>query len=596
LGARPAPRRHGERRRRRVSLGRGDPGRRLGISLLCIVFVLSLFVGRLIQLQGIDSAGYKEAAEKEQIATTTLPAVRGSITAADGQTLAMTVQTYTIVADPGELKPAQRVSDARKLAGPLHTTAAALEYKLAHPSSSQYEVLATGVSASVGQQITAENLPQIDPQATYTREVTPDGESAADIVGFTSSSNAGVGGIEQEYNALLSGHNGSEQAEIGSNGQTIPLAGEKISPAVNGDSIKLTIIPSLQWEAEQACKQRVAQTHAKSCTIVIIQPKTGYILAMAQWPTYTQTDSSYPTNLALQDVFEPGSTAKVITAAAAFEHGGQTPMSPYNIPFSINEGGLLIHDAEWHYGERYTIAGIIANSSNVGMSQVATHISAQTQYDYLRAFGLGQPTGVNLPGESSGILHPLSQYWESLKYTLAYGQGVDVTALQMAEVYATIANGGVHVAPTLVAGVTDSSGHYTQTAPGATKRVIAAKTAKELTQILQQVPAVDEEADQPWGIIPGYAVAMKTGTSDESGANCPHSLCNYGSSLIGMAPGSNAQVVVAVNVQDPSKANDDYFGDIVAGPVFYSVMKDALQALQIAPPGDQVPKVRLNAP
>jgi cell division protein FtsI (penicillin-binding protein 3) len=585
----------GRRAVRRVSLGRGDPGRRLGISLLCIVFVLSLFVGRLIQLQGLESSGYKQLAEKEQIVTTTLPAVRGSITA-DGQVLAMTVQTYTIVADPAQLDAAQQISDAQALAGPLGMTAAAIESMLAHPSSPAYEVLATGVSVTAGAEIDAKNLPQIQANATYTREVTPDGESAADIVGFTNSSSDGVGGVEQEYNALLAGHAGSEQAETGINGQMIPLAGEKVTPAVNGDSVNLTIISSLQWQAEQECKERVAQTHAKSCTVVVIQPKTGHILAMAQWPTYTQAGSSYPTNLALQDVFEPGSTAKVITASAAFEHGGQTPMSAYNIPSAIYEGGLWIHDAEWQEGERYTIAGIIANSSNVGMSQVATHISAQTQYNYLRAFGLGQLTGVNLPGESPGILHTLSQYWESLKYTLAYGQGVDVTALQMAEVYATIANDGVHVTPTLVAGVTSSSGHYTQSAPGATNRVIEAKTAKELVQILQQVPAVDEEANEPWGIIPGYAVAMKTGTSSESGTNCPDTLCDYGSSLIGMAPGNNAQVVVAVNVQDPSKANDDYFGDVVAGPVFYNVMKDALRALEIEPDGAQVPKVRLNAP
>jgi cell division protein FtsI (penicillin-binding protein 3) len=586
-----------ERKRvRRVSLGRGDPGRRLGISLLCIIFVLTLFAGRLIQLQGLESTGYQALAKKEQITTIPLYALRGSITAADGQTLAMTVQTYTVIADPERLTATQQATVAQALAGPLGTTSAAIESMLAHPTSPGYQVLAKNVSASVGNKIQAEQLPEITLESTYTRDVTPDGEAAADVLGFTSSAGGGVGGVEQEYNSLLSGHDGSEQVETGISGEPIPLAGEKVTPAVNGDSVKLTIVPALQWQAEQSCKQRVAQTHAKSCTVVIIQPKTGYILAMAQWPTYTQANSAYPTNLALDDVFEPGSTAKPITAAAAFEHGGQTPMSPYNIPYAINEGGMWIHDAEWSPGERYTIAGIIANSSNVGMAQVATHISAALQYQYLRAFGLGQLTGVGLPGESPGILHPLSQYWESLKYTLAYGQGVDVTALQMAEVYATLANGGVHVTPTLVEGVTDAAGHYTPSAPGATKRVIAAKTARELVQILQQVPAVDEEASQPWGIIPGYAVAMKTGTSSESGASCPKSLCQYGSSLIGMAPGDNPQAVVAVNVQDPSKANNDYFGDVVAGPVFYNVMKAALAILQIPPDGAQVPKVRLNAP
>jgi len=563
--------------------------------------VLTLLAGRLVQLQGLESAWYQKMAQSNRLRTIPLTALRGSITAANGQVLAMTVEQFTIVADPGQMKPAQKSSVAARLAPELGMTVAAIEAKLLHPSSPDYVVLATGVQAETGNEIDAQVnaglLPGIaPPQPSYTRDYSPDGNSAADVVGFTNSSGNGVFGVEEEYNKLLSGHNGSEQVQMGVDGQPIPLAGEKSTPAVNGASIRLTIVPALQWEAEQDCKTRVEQTRAKSCTVVVIQPKTGYILAMAQWPTYSQSDPAYPSNLAVQDVFEPGSTAKIITAAAAFEHGGQTPMSPYNIPYAIDEGGLLIHDAEYSAHERYTIAGIIANSSNVGMAQVATHISAQTQYDYLRAFGLGQLTGVGLPGESPGILHSLSQYWASLKYTLAYGQGVSVTALQMAEVYATLANGGVHVTPTLVEGITNASGHYTQSAPGATHRVIAAKTAHELTQILQQVPAVDQEANQPWGIIPGYAIAMKTGTSDESGDNCPHSLCNYGSSLIGMAPGDNAQLVVAVNVQHPSKTKNDYFGDVVAGPVFYQVMKSALQEMQIPPDGARVPKVRLNAP
>jgi cell division protein FtsI (penicillin-binding protein 3) len=329
---------------------------------------------------------------------------------------------------------------------------------------------------------------------------------------------------------------------------------------------------------------------------VVIQPKTGYILAMAQWPTYSQaalTNVAAAQNLAVADVFEPGSTAKVITAAAAFERGGQTPMSAYYIPPQIFRGGQWISDAEPDGGSHYTIAGIIANSSNVGMAQVVEHVPPQVQYDYLRAFGLGEPSGLNLPGESAGILSPPSKWAADERYTLSYGQGIDVTAVQMASVYATIANNGVRVQPTLVASTSGANGQFTPAPSAPSRRVIQAKTAHELTQILQQVPAVDEQANQPWGIIPGYAVAAKTGTSQESGPNC--TLCEYGSSYIGMAPGNGPQVVVAVNVQDP-KTSTDYFGDEVAGPVFYSVMNFALQTLQIQPqPGLVAPYVRLNA-
>jgi cell division protein FtsI (penicillin-binding protein 3) len=383
--------------------------------------------------------------------------------------------------------------------------------------------------------------------------------------------------------------------QIGTNGQQIPLAGSSDRQVVNGSSLRLTIVPALQYDAEQACAAQVAKSKASNCTVVIIQPKTGYVLAMAQWPTYdpaTITDLSQATNLAVQDEFQPGSTAKVITAAAAFERGGQTPMSAYNIPYQIEEGGQTIQDAEWAPGERYTIAGIIAHSSNVGISQVAAHITPQVQYDYLRAFGLGQPSGLGLPGETAGDLPPVSQWWPDTRYTVAFGQGVAVTAVQMADVYATIANNGVRVQPTLVEGTTNSAGQYTPAAPSPAKRVIQTKTAVELRQILEQVPAVDEEGGQPWGIIPGYAIAAKTGTSQEGNGTC--ALCVYGASYIGMAPGNNPQLVIAVNVQNPRKGG--YYGDVVAGPVFYQVMKEALATLQIPPDGATPASIRLNAP
>jgi cell division protein FtsI (penicillin-binding protein 3) len=316
---------------------------------------------------------------------------------------------------------------------------------------------------------------------------------------------------------------------------------------------------------------------------------------MAQWPTYNPShiqSVADTTDIPVQNQFEPGSTAKVITAAAAFEHGGQTPMSAYNIPYQINEGGQLIHDAEWSPGERYTIAGIIAHSSNVGMSQVAKHITPQTQYAYLKAFGLGQPTGIQLPQENPGVLPPVSKWYADTRYTLSFGQGVAATAIQMADVYATIANNGVRVQPTLIAGTTNSAGKYTPAKASPSSRVIQPRTANELLQILQQVPAIDQEGNQPWGIIPGYAIAAKTGTSQESNGTC--ALCVYGSSYIGMAPGNKPQVVIAVNVQNPKKGG--YYGDVIAGPVFYQVAKTAIATLGILPDGATPAKLRLNAP
>jgi cell division protein FtsI (penicillin-binding protein 3) len=573
---------------------------------LAIVFVLTMFGGRLVQLQGMESGYYRQQAQSEKLKPIVLPALRGTIYGANGQPLALTIETYQVWADPPLIRGTDMPTVAQQLAGPLGMPAAQILNLLQHPTSKDYVVLATGVSAANEAKIEAlKNVYNagIYAKATYARDY-PDGDATANVVGFTSVNQndviSGQAGIEEEYNKLLSGTSGSEQVEVSADNQPIfPALAE--TAAANGRGIKLTIIPALQLAAQQACEQKVQQTHAKQCTVVIIQPKTGYILAMAQWPTYSQatlTNVADAKNLAAADIFEPGSTAKVITAAAALEHGGQTPMSAYNIPYAIYRGGQEIQDAEWSPGERYTIAGIIANSSNVGMSQVVEHVPPQVQYDYLRAFGLGEPTGLNLPGETPGILAPPSQWAPDERYTLSFGQGIDVTAVQMASVYATIANNGVRVQPTLVEGTVGANGQYTPSPPSPSRRVIQAKTAHELVRILQQVPAVDEQANQPWGIIPNYAVAAKTGTSQESDPSCPSAnpLCQIGSSYIGMAPGYDPQVVVAVNVQDPSQKNNQYFGDIVAGPVFYNVMKSALQTLQIPPqPGAVAPYVRLNA-
>jgi cell division protein FtsI (penicillin-binding protein 3) len=562
--------------------------------------VLTLFAGRLVQLQGMESGTYRKLASQEREEVIPLPALRGSITGSNGQVLAMTLTTYTVSGDPpamGGAAEEQKVADA--LAGPLGMTSAAILNLLRNPTSLDYVKLATGVNATTSAQITALDLPGIGMTTNYERSY-PEGNIAANILGFTGTTPQGTlvggAGLEQEDNALLSGQPGSEQVQFGADReQQIPLAGGSDKPAVNGSDLRLTIVPALQYAAEQACANQVKKTKADNCTVVIIQPKTGAVLAMAQWPTFnpsTVTNVAQATDIPVQNIFQPGSTAKVITASAAFERGGQTPMSAYNIPYRLERGGQSIQDAEWAPGERYTIAGIIAHSSNVGMSQVATHISEQTQYDYLRAFGLGQVTGIGLPQESTGILPPVSQWAADTRYTLSFGQGVAATAIQMAEVYATIANGGVRVQPTLIEGTTNSAGKYTPAPAPSSKRVIQAKTAKELLGILQQVPAIDAEGGQPWGIIPGYAIAAKTGTSQEGNGTC--ALCIYGSSYIGMAPGNDPQLVVAVNVQNPRKGG--HFGDVIAGPVFYQVMKDALATLDIPPDGAVPAKVRLNAP
>jgi cell division protein FtsI (penicillin-binding protein 3) len=595
---------------RRPKLRRASPARRLHASLLCVGFALSLIAGRLVQLQGLEGAAFSKQAAKYRLSLIKIPAERGSITTADGTTLAMTVQEDTVTADPPQITGntpketlALRERVAGILAGPLHMTRAAIISKLYHHASADYTLIDQGVPATVANRLqaalTARNLAGVTFSPTYVRSY-PNGDLAAGLVGFTTSNGntsdlTGQAGIEESFNSLLAGRDGQEQVETGISGQPIPFTSQKARPVVPGGSVRLTILAALQWEAQQACAQRVRVTKADSCTIVVMQPSTGKILALAQYPTFQPahvTSLAATVDLPVSGIFPPGSTAKVITAAAALEHG-ETPMTSYSVPEQIAVGGFSFHDAEWHPTEQLTLAGIVAHSSNVGMVQVAQHVSPQVQYDYYRNFGVGVPTRLPLPGVSQGELPPPSKWWGNERYTLAFGQGVAATAVQMAGVYATIANHGVRVSPSIVAGTTGRNGKYTPAPPPHRTRVLQPATAAELVGILQQVPYLDATlAYQPWGEIPGYSVASKTGTAQvwDPKAKC---LCQYGSSYIGIAPASNPKLVVAVNIQNPKGA--DYYGNYVAGPAFYQVMKFALASLKIPPDGGKRPDVPLTA-
>jgi cell division protein FtsI (penicillin-binding protein 3) len=577
--------------------------RRIKVAVLCVAVALSLFAGRLIQLQGLESARFRTEANQEWLKPISIPAVRGSITSSDGAVYAMTVQTDTVFADP-QLIPAKiRIAVASQLAGPLKMPAATILSLLDHPPfGPDYVVLAQGVPTSTGNRIASLDEPGIDKTAKYST-VYPDDE-AANVVGYTNQPDgylAGAAGLEAEYNSLLAGRPGSEDVEEGPTGEPIPLTEQRVTAAVPARNLRLTIQSDIQYEADQFCKQRVEIDHARNCSIVVMT-RTGQVLAMAQWPTFNPADlqsTANTSNISVADVFAPGSTLKPITVAAALEKGRQTPMSAYTIPYQIKIDDLYtFHDAEFHPTVRYTIAGILAHSSNVGMVQLVQHITPMQQYHYLRAFGLGSVSGINVgpPGaESAGLLpRPGTPgYWPDDPFEFSFGQGLAVTAIQMASVYATIANGGVRVQPTIVAGTTSQNGVFAPAPRPASRRVIQAKTARELMTILQQVPLVDAQAGEPWGIIRGYTVAAKTGTAQVSGVGGAKCLCQYGSSYIGIAPADNPQLVVAVNIQDP---RGKYYGDEVAGPAFYEVMRFALATMKIPPDYAKTPYIRLTAP
>jgi cell division protein FtsI (penicillin-binding protein 3) len=595
--------------RARAILHRRNPRTRLNATMVVIAVILSVFAGRLVQMQGLDWSRYRTASAQALTKTLPIPTVRGSIVTSDGTVLALTVQTDDVAADPEQIPaaPSYRQRYAAALAGPLRLTPAAILALVNHPPGAEYVLLKKNISSSAAQAIDSlridhQALPGISMTPSYSRSY-PNGDLAASLIGFTNVDGAGdltgEAGLEQQYNAMLAGRDGSEEVETGTNGVPIPQTVTKVTPPVSARTLDLTISASIQYEAEQACRAEVVKARARNCSIVVMQPGTGKILAMAQYPTFNPSaPASYAAtrNIAADNVFSPGSTLKPVTVAAALERGGQTPLSTYTVPSEIDVHGFEFHDAEPHPTTKYTIAGILANSLNDGMVQIVQHITPQVQYDYLRAFGLGAPSGLNLPGESAGLLpRPgSSTYYRDDPYELSFGQGVSVTAIQAASIYATIANGGVRVQPSLVAGTRTAAGQFIPAPAPPRRRVITARTASQLMTMLQQVPGVDEQQGEPWGLIAGYPVASKTGTAQVSDSALSKCLCQYGSSYIGIAPAQNPQLVVAVNVQDPTRQG--FYGDEIAGPVFYSVMKFALTSLKIPPTGAKPPYIRLTAP
>jgi cell division protein FtsI (penicillin-binding protein 3) len=594
--------------RAKAILLRRNPRYRLNATFVVIAVILSLFAGRLVQMQGLDWSRYRAASNEQLTKTLPIPTIRGSVTTSDGTVLAMTVQTDDVAADPAQM-PGDRLkqSVASALAGPLNMSAAALLVLLKNPPGPEYVLLKKNVSSTVAQQIdglriSGEPLPGISMTPTYARSY-PNGRLAASVIGFTDVNDAGdltgEAGLEEKYNSLLAGRDGSEEVETGTDGVPIPMTTGKVTAPVPAKNLDLTLNASIQYEAEQACQQEVQKAKARNCSIVVMQPRTGKVLAIAQYPTFNPGNpSSLATtpegDITADDVFAPGSTLKPVTVAAALEKGAITPLTTFTVPDSIDVHGFEFHDAEPHPTIKYTVAGILANSLNDGMVQIVQKITPQEQYNELRAFGLGSPSGLGLPGESAGlVLRPGTKgYWGDEPYEMSFGQGISVTAIQAASIYATIANGGVRVQPSLVAGTTTAAGKFVAAPAPASRRVISAKTDSELMTMLQQVPGVDAAQGEPWGDIAGYPVASKTGTAQVS--NLGKCLCQYGSSYIGIAPAQDPQLVVAVNVQDPTRQG--YYGDEIAGPVFYKVMKFSLSTLKIPPTGAEPPHIRLTVP
>jgi cell division protein FtsI (penicillin-binding protein 3) len=416
------------------------------------------------------------------------------------------------------------------------------------------------------------------------------------VTGFTDRDGRGLAGVESGMQDVLAGKDGKTTAEVDKAGRVIPTGSTTSVVPVPGRGVQLTIDRDLQWYAQQVLAAKVAETQAVNGSVVVMDIATGEVLALATAPTFNPDDrNANPSrdalrNVAIGDVYEPGSVNKVITAAAALESGVVTPDTVITVPPTYQVGRHTVHDAEQHGTEHLTFTGVLAKSSNIGTVEVAQKVGAQGLYDAMKRFGYGEKTGLGLPGESRGVL-PKPQDWSGTSIaTIPIGQGVSVNVMQVASVYATVANGGVRVTPTVVKAVADASGRLVPAPKATSRRVISPEVAAQLRTMLEAV--VSAEGTAPLAAVPGYRIAGKTGTAQRV-VNGRYASGNYTSSFIGFAPADAPRLVTAVVLQGTGRAG--YYGGSTAGPVFKDVMSFALRDLRVPPTGTTAPVAKLTA-
>jgi cell division protein FtsI (penicillin-binding protein 3) len=567
--------------------------------------LLLVIGGRLVQLQGLDGSKYAGAAAAQRVDRVTLHAMRGQIVDRDGTPLAYTSSAQDITADPLQIKTA--AAEQAKLTGrddlvtgyatalsPLvGVSAAKLVPLLTGPG--QYAVLATALSPVAAQKITDLGLTGIYTQATTERQY-PGRTTAANVLGTVHSDGSGAAGIESQFDNVLAGKDGSITYSVDNMGNVNPASRTVTDAARNGGTVRLTIDQSLQYTAQQYLDTAVRESGARSAEMVVLDAHSAQVLAMASSHTFDAADPNTidpnrPMNPPVQSAFEPGSVQKSITFAAALQEGLIKPNTVITVPPTIRMGGVTIADAWYHPTERFTATGVLAESSNVGTLKVAQQLGPTVWDRYERKFGVGQKTGIELPGESSGYLPPQSQWSASTFANLPFGQGESMTALQLASIYQTFANNGVRVAPRIVQSITGSDGTVQATAQPRGTRVVSAKTAQTLRTMLESVTLPGGTGTK--AAVPGYRVSGKTGTAQQPDPNHGGAYSSWMNwdTFAGMIPADNPQFVVAIMVDNPAHGLE---GGDVAAPLFHEIASYEVAHAHIPPTGSQSKHVPLQ--
>ena len=575
----------------RHHVGNGGRSRRGALLLIITAVAFSLFAVRLVDLQVVKGPELASAALEQRIKTKAIPAIRGNILDAKGEPLATTVEARDVTADQTLISDPAAVGAA--LAPILGVDPGVLANRLT--GTRRFMYVAKGLSPATWRAIENLRLPGIFSEQTQ-RRLYPGGDLAANVVGFVGADGKGLGGIEYAMQGLLAGKAGTQTYERGAGNRIITTSEVTNNHAVQGSDVQLTIDRDIQLVAQRQIARQVVATSSDSGTVIVMDPRSGHILAMATAPTFDSNsaasfDDAVRGNRALSEIYEPGSTSKVMTLAAVVDQGAANAGSAFTIPSGLKRGGKVFHDHDPHGTLHLTLAGIMAKSSNMGTILAAERIGKTKLYDYIKAFGIAEPTGLKFPGESRGLLPDLQDWSPTTFPTVAFGQGLSVNSVQAASVFSTIANDGVRVQPTLVQATIAPDGTVTPAPAPKTVKVVKASTAKTVRAMLETV--VGKGGTAPQAAIPGYRVGGKTGTAQYVDPVCGCYNGGVVASFIGMAPADNPQLVVAVSLVNP-KRNGRYGGELGA-PVFKRVMTYALQARSIPPTGKTAPRLLLTA-
>lgn len=581
----------------------GDGSHRLRALLLCALFVFSLFAARLVDLQVVRGDAVAQVAQNSRMVKVIQPAERGKIYDATGIALAQSVPARDITADPYLIDdPAEYAAKLSPIVGvPVATLMESMQRSVNQAGKEvHFAYLARKVTLEKWDAIKGLKLPGLYSEPASLR-VYPSGSLAANVLGYTNANGDGVAGIEAKFNEELAGVDGSKTYERSATGGEIPTGtGNEIDPQP-GSSYQLTINRDLQWVAQQQINASVKRFAAESATVVVMDSKTQRILALAQAPTadpnsFKKDEVESLKNHSVEQAFDPGSTGKVMTMAAVLEEGAAEPDTVFDVPNRLprknGDGKFLFRDDVDHPFYKMSLAGVLAQSSNIGTIQAAELIGAQKQYEYLKKFGFGSFTGLGLPTENPGELPPVEKWGDLTFPNVAYGQGYSANAIQMASAFATIANGGVRVTPRIIDAKIDPDGNVERMPEGESTRVVSEETTKKLIPMMEQV--VSDAGTAPVAAIDGYRVAGKTGTAqlyDPKANGGKGGYQGYVASFIGLAPADDPRLVVAVITRDPKR---EYFGGVTGGPVFKAVMSAALQMMQIPPSGSKSPELELH--